>query len=167
MTERLRRPVIGVMGAGDEASGRDCALAEELGARLAGEGWIVLTGGRDAGVMAAASRGAKRVPGSLTIGILPSERGPAAPDVDVAVFTGMGNARNAINVLSSHVVVACGAAGPGTASEIALALKSGTPVVLLAPTAAARDYFATLGGQLVSANSVDEALGAVRRCLAP
>ena len=154
------------MGAGDEASTRDCALAEELGERLAGEGWIVLTGGRDAGVMAAATRGAKRVPGSLTIGILPSERGPAAPDVDVAVFTGMGNARNAINVLSSHVVVACGSGGRGTTSEIALALKSSTPVVWLAPTAAARDYFVTLGGQLASVDSVSDAIGAVRRYLA-
>jgi len=154
------------MGAGDEASEPDCALADELGERLAGEGWIVLTGGRDAGVMAAASRGAKRVPGSLTIGILPSERGPVASGIDVALFTGMGNARNVINVLSSHVVVGCGIAGPGTASEIALALKSGTPVVLLSATAAARDYFATLGGQLASVDSVADAIGAVRRYLA-
>ena len=42
----------------------------------------------------------------------------------------MGNARNCINVLSSHVVVAC-AGGTGTISEIALALKSGRPVILL------------------------------------
>jgi hypothetical protein len=51
--------------------------------------------------MAAANRGAKRVEGSLTIGILPCASGGVAPDVDVAVFTGMGNARDAINVLSS------------------------------------------------------------------
>ena len=42
----------------------------------------------------------------------------------------MGNARNCINVLSSHVVVAC-PGGSGTISEVALALKSSRPVVLM------------------------------------
>jgi predicted Rossmann-fold nucleotide-binding protein len=42
----------------------------------------------------------------------------------------MGNARNCINVLSSNVVVAC-PGGAGTISEIALALKSGRPVILM------------------------------------
>jgi uncharacterized protein (TIGR00725 family) len=67
--------------------------------------------------------------------------------VDVAVFTGLGDARNAINVLSSDVVVACGVEGPGTASEVALALKSGRPTVLLAPTPTAAAFFRTLVGQ--------------------
>jgi len=35
-----------------------------------------------------------------------------------------------INVLSSHVVIACGI-GPGTLSEIALALKFGKPLILM------------------------------------
>src|SRR6516225_3036296 len=48
-----RRPVIGVMGRGEGASPHDQALAEELGALLAARGWIVLCGGRDAGVMRA------------------------------------------------------------------------------------------------------------------
>jgi predicted Rossmann-fold nucleotide-binding protein len=42
----------------------------------------------------------------------------------------MGSARNVINVLSSHVVVAC-PGGSGTISEIALALKYGKTVILL------------------------------------
>ena len=45
-------------------------------------------------------------------------------------MTGMGNARNCINVLSSHVVVAC-RGGSGTISEVALALKSNRPVILM------------------------------------
>jgi len=161
-----RRPVIGVMGAGERASARDCALALRLGERLAERGWIVLTGGRPCGVMAAANRGAKRVAGSLTVGILPSAAGRVCADVDVAVFTGLGNARNAINVLSSCVVVACGAGGPGTASEVALALKSGKPVVLVAAPAAARAYFATLGGDLVCLDSAAEAVAAVADAIA-
>jgi hypothetical protein len=69
--------------------------------------------------------------------------------VDVAVFTGLGDARNAINVLSSDVVVACGIEGPGTASEVALALKAGRPTVLLAPAPTAAAFFRTLGGESV------------------
>jgi predicted Rossmann-fold nucleotide-binding protein len=43
------------------------------------------------------------------------------------IYTGSGNARNAFNILSAKLCVAVGG-GPGTLSEIALALKSGTPV---------------------------------------
>src|ERR1051325_1033109 len=130
-----RKPMIGIMGAGEDARPSDVALAERLGELVAREGYVVLTGGRDAGVMAAASRGAKRVGGSITVGVLPSSHkdGDESPFVDVVIRTGMGNARNAINVLSSDVVVACGAFGPGTASEAALALKSGRPLGRLAP----------------------------------
>jgi uncharacterized protein (TIGR00725 family) len=136
--ERMRRPVIGVMGAGEPSAGCLTA-ARELGRLLAERGWIVLTGGRPAGVMAAASAGAKEVPGSLTLGILPGTSG-AGPDVDVAVFTGMGDARNVINVLTSDVIVACGVEGPGTLSEVALALKAEKTVILLQSSEQARSF---------------------------
>ena len=88
------------------------------------------------------------MPGSLTIGILPTgPDGPVSAHVDVAVFTGVGDARNAINVLSGEVVVACGVEGPGTASEVALALTAGRPTVLLAPTPAASAFFRTVVGR--------------------
>jgi uncharacterized protein (TIGR00725 family) len=157
-----RRPVIGVMGAGESASDADSSLAEELGERIAREGWVLLSGGRNAGVMAAANRGAKRVADSLTVGILPSESGDVSPDVDVAVFTGMGNARNVINVLSSRVVIACGAGGAGTASEIALALKAGRPVILVIADPVAEAFFRKLGGALFVASSADEAVTLIK-----
>ncbi len=140
-----RRPVVGVMGAGEGASARDVHLAEALGELIASEGWVLLTGGRDAGVMRAASGGAKRVSGSIVIGVLPSDQGDVAPDVDVAIFTGLGNARNAVNILSSNVVVAVGVGGPGTASEAALALKAGRPLILLAPSPEANAFFNSIG----------------------
>ena len=134
------------MGAGEKASSRDVKLAEELGERAARAGWIVLTGGRNTGVMRAALAGAKRVEGSLTVGIVPGRgRAEVCPFADVAIATGMGEARNAVNVLSSDVVVACGAGGPGTASEAALALKAGKPLVLLAPSPEAAAFFSRLG----------------------
>ena len=148
-----RRPIIGIMGA-DQASSGSLAAARELGALVAERGWIVLTGGRPAGVMAAACAGAKQVRNSLTLGILPGADG-AGSDVDIAVFTAMGDARNTINVLTSDVVVACGVEGPGTASEISLAVKAGKPVILLAAAPAARVFFESLGtrGRLIGADA--------------
>ena len=108
----------------------------------------MLTGGRPAGVMEAASVGAKSVPGSLTVGILPSgPDGPVGAAVDIAVFTGVGEARNVINVLSSDVVVACGVEGAGTASEVALALKLARPTVLVAPSPEAAVFFRSIETQ--------------------
>jgi uncharacterized protein (TIGR00725 family) len=139
-----RRPVIGVMGASEPSPG-SLVVARRLGRLAAEAGWVVLTGGRPAGVMEAASAGAKSVPGSVTIGVLPSGReGPVSIYVDLAIFTGIGEARNAINVLSSDVVVACGVEGPGTASEVALALRLGRPTVLVAAAPAAAAFFQSI-----------------------
>jgi uncharacterized protein (TIGR00725 family) len=162
----MRRPIVGVMGAG-EPSPACLSAAHELGRLIAERGWILLTGGRPAGVMAAASAGAKQVPGSLTLGILPGVT-EAGPDVDLAVFTGMGDGRNIINVLTSDVVVACGVEGAGTASEVALALKSDKPVVLLAASPAARAFFASLRcrGKLLEAKTPGEVIRMIEADLA-
>ena len=139
-----RLPVIGVMGASEPSQGT-LAVAHRLGRLVAEAGWIVLTGGRPAGVMEAACAGAKSVPGGLTLGILPTGReGPVSAHVDLAIFTGVGEARNAINVLTSDVVVACGVEGPGTASEVALALRLGRPTVLVAAAPAAAAFFQSI-----------------------
>lgn len=126
----MQRPlIVGVMGGGDAAPD-DLAQAYRLGQQIARQGWVLLNGGRNAGIMAASARGAWDA-GGLTIGILPdADRRHASPYVQIPVLTGMGSARNAINVLTSDVVVAC-PGGAGTLSEIALALKHGRPVVLL------------------------------------
>lgn len=126
----MSKCIVGVMGAGENARSEDVANAYRLGELIAREGWVVLSGGRAAGVMEAVNRGAKSVPGSLTIGILPSRESVASEFVDVAIVTDLGNARNNVNVLSSHVVVVCGKGEAGTVSEIALALKARKPVVL-------------------------------------
>ena len=78
--------------------------------------------------MEAACRGA-RAAGATTVGILPgTSRREANPFVDVAIPTGMGEARNALVVRAADVLVAVGGEF-GTLAEIALALKAGTPVV--------------------------------------
>ncbi len=114
ITERKR--VVGVMG-GSTAGEKTCRMAEELGALIARRGWVLLNGGRNRGVMAASAKGAKAAGGTV-IGILPDRTSAkASPDLDYVVMTGMGDARNVINVLSSDEFVACPAA-LGTLSEI-------------------------------------------------
>lgn len=127
--DRKRKPVIGVMGGG--SVGEDvCALARDLGALIAGRGWVLLNGGRNAGVMAASAAGARGA-GGVVIGILPDpDTSRASPDLDYAIATGMGDARNLINVLSSDAIIAC-PGGAGTLSEVALALKNRKRVILL------------------------------------
>jgi uncharacterized protein (TIGR00725 family) len=78
--------------------------------------------------MEAACRGASEA-GGVSIGILPgSDRSAANRFVEVAIPTGLGEARNALVVRSADAVVAVGG-GYGTLSEIALALKAGKRVV--------------------------------------
>jgi uncharacterized protein (TIGR00725 family) len=88
----------------------------------------VLVCGGLGGVMEAACRGARRG-GGTTVGVLPGlDRRAANPHVDIALSTGLGEARNALVVRAVDAVVAVGG-GYGTLSEIALALKGGKPVV--------------------------------------
>jgi uncharacterized protein (TIGR00725 family) len=78
--------------------------------------------------MAAACQGAKAEVGT-TVGILPgADRSEANPFVDVAIATGLGEARNAIVVRAADAVIAV-SGGYGTLSEIGLALKMGRPVI--------------------------------------
>ena len=126
----MKKPlIIGVMGGGD-ASVEERENAYTLGALIARQGWVLLNGGRNTGVMDSSAQGASDQ-GGLTIGILPgSDSKNASQYIRIPIVTGIGNARNCINVLSSDVVVAC-PGGMGTLSEIALALKCGKPVILL------------------------------------
>ena len=131
------------MGPGDRATAEDLSNAYQLGTRIATEGWVLLTGGRQVGVMEAANQGAKKADG-LTVGILPTSDATVVSEaVDIAIVTDMGNARNNINVLSSDIVIACGM-GMGTASEIALALKNGKKVILLTDHQESQRFFRSL-----------------------
>jgi uncharacterized protein (TIGR00725 family) len=152
------RYVVGVMGPA-KAKKKDLDNARVLGEFIARRGWVVLTGGRNVGVMDAACEGAKRVGGSLTVGILPTAKDTVSRHVDVPIITEMGSGRNNINVLTSHVVVACGLSGSGTVSEVALAVKAGKPVILIDASPAEAAFFRRLGKRLVSvASSPEEAI---------
>lgn len=128
-----RKPrIVGIMGShyDDNASMDEAAI---LGAAIAERGHVLLSGG-GTGVMRAASEGAWRA-GGLVIGILPNDRerplaGYPNGFIDIPIYTGMYEARNVINAKTPHLIIAL-AGGPGTLSEMALALKGGTPVIAL------------------------------------
>jgi len=122
--------VIGVMGS-HRGDTRTLEEAYRVGEGIAKRGHILLTGG-GGGTMRAASEGARKA-GGLVVAVLPSERHYPAKGypndfVDIPIYTGLSDARNAINAKTPDVLVAL-RGGLGTLSEIALALKSGTPVI--------------------------------------
>lgn len=137
-----RLPIVGVMGSGTE---EHRARSEPLGRWLAEMGAHLLTGG-GGGVMAAVSEAFASVAerrGSV-IGVLPSDAdrdraksGYPNGWVEIPIRTHLpltGDrglepmSRNHINVMSSDVLVAL-PGGPGTGSEVALALRYGRPIV--------------------------------------
>ena len=140
--------IVGVMGPGETANHEDITAARRLGELIAQQGWVTLTGGRAVGVMEAALEGAKHA-GGLTVGVLPHENAEQASSAaDIRIVTGMGAARNLVNVLSSSVVFVCGLS-TGTASEVALALKTKRPTILLNATSDAARFWQSLDESLV------------------
>jgi uncharacterized protein (TIGR00725 family) len=119
-------PYVAVCGP-DPASAEAERQAERAGRLLARAGAVVVCGGHG-GVMEAASRGASSEGGTV-IGILPGmDRREGNPHLTVAIPTGLGELRNALIVRAADALIAVGGAF-GTLSEIALALKTGVPVV--------------------------------------
>ncbi len=152
----MKKTIIGVMGPGNGATSTDLKNAYKLGELIAESSWVLLTGGRNVGVMDAASRGAKAANG-LTIGILPSnDLNGISEAIDIPIITDMGNSRNNINVLSSDVIIACGM-GAGTASEIALAIKNHKTVILLNNHPESQTFFTSLSPELVFVVNTPEA----------
>ncbi len=151
------------------ASAAETDAAHAVGAAVAADGHVVVTGGRG-GIMAAATRGAAGV-GGVTLALLPDRHGDPVPHdaastvATVVVPTGLGESRNALVVAAADVVVAVGGAW-GTLSEIALAARAGTPVVVLDGWDLADAGRRTGGDPLVRVATADDAVTAVRGLLA-
>lgn len=159
----MRRALIGVMGSA-RATEEECSAAHVLGKLIAEAGWNLMCGGRPMGIMESAARGAHEA-GGLVVGILPGYSDAdkdASTYLDVVVLTGMGDAgRNSINAITSKVMVVC-RGGASTVSELAMALTSGRPVVLMGwddPIPLFPKYVAS--GQLRAVSTPEEARDAV------
>lgn len=120
---------VAVCGPG-ECTEREWDRAHETGRLLAARGAVVVCGGLG-GVMAAAAAGARSAGGTV-VGVLPAaDRAAAAPDLSVALPTGLGQARDNVIVNAADAVIVVGGSW-GTLSELALALRRGAvPVVQL------------------------------------
>lgn len=114
-----------------EADAATLADAVRVAESLARRHVVVLTGG-GGGVMGAAAEGAVRGGGSA-VGLLPGlERAEGSAAHGVLLPTGLGELRNGLLVRSADVVVSIGCSW-GTLSEMALAVKTGVPLVALRP----------------------------------
>ncbi len=154
------------MGPGENATPDDNELAYDLGRAIAKEGWITLTGGRSFGVMDAALKGATEE-GGLTIGILPGDNDKnSSQHAQIKIITSMGSGRNYISVLSSHLVVVLGMAA-GTASEVALALKSRKKIILLNQDEITIRFFKNMGSyNVLVSKTVEETVKYIKDYLA-
>jgi uncharacterized protein (TIGR00725 family) len=122
----MRQSYVAVVGAAI-ATDEETTWAEEVGRRLAESGAVLVCGGLG-GVMDAAARGCEAA-GGISVGILPGDfRAGASTHLTVTLPSGLGEARNTLVVRAADVVIAIGGEF-GTLSEIAFALKMGTPVV--------------------------------------
>ena len=112
--------------------------------------------------MLGASKGAC-LSGGMVIGILPNDRNQILPGypnayVTIPIYTGLGDARNVINAITPDVIVAL-KGSYGTLSEIALALKAGTPVIGLDA------WSETFSRQIISTRTVAETMFAISHLL--
>jgi uncharacterized protein (TIGR00725 family) len=121
--------LVAVCGPGGDVAAEVVEAAERVGTLLAAAGVDVVTGGLD-GVMAAAARGA-RAAGGRAIGVLPGSDARTGNEyLSVALATGLGQLRNGLVVGAADAVIAVGGSW-GTLSEIALAVRTAKPVVVI------------------------------------
>ena len=148
----MHKPVVGVMGASandaltEPEKLRLKELAERLGAALAREGCILVTGATTGlpDLVAKAFRNC----GGFALGISPaqdqrehSERyGLPKDGADVIVYTGFGyKGRNVINIRSAEVVIIFGGA-TGTLNEFTIAYDEGKIIGILEGSGGVADH---------------------------
>jgi uncharacterized protein (TIGR00725 family) len=158
------RARIAVIGSSGKIASNIEEIAASTGREVAKAGAILITGGRD-GVMEAASRGAKRE-GGLTVGILgDSTLEYANPYLEVAITTGLGYARNFVNICTSDAVISISGAG-GTLSELGFAISLDKLIILIEGTGGVTDMIAqglhVIGGsKIMKAESAEDAVGMI------
>lgn len=124
-----RKAIIAVIGGGSTASEEGLVLAEEVGFLIARADAVLVCGGLN-GVMEAAAKGAKRG-GGTTIGVLPTgNKADANEFIDLPIATAMSTARNLIIVRTADAIIAINGSY-GTLSEMAHAFDLGKTVFAL------------------------------------
>jgi len=148
----MRKPVVGVMGASandalsEAEASRVKALAEKLGAAVANQECILVTGATT-GLPDLVAR-AFRMNGGFALGISPAENrrdhlerfGLPEDGADVIVYTGFGyKGRNVINVRAADIVLIVGGA-TGTLNEFTIAYDEGKIIGVLEGSGGVTDH---------------------------
>ncbi|MCP5462111.1 MAG: TIGR00725 family protein [bacterium] len=122
----MRKKQIVVIG-NHNATEVQASTAYSIGVYVAKKKFALICGGRG-GVMESAARGAVEN-GGLVIGILPDDTFAAANQFcSIVLPTGIGYARNSMNVLAADLVISIGGE-KGTLTELAYAWHYGKPIV--------------------------------------
>jgi len=120
---------IAVIGRDLHADNELLKEAEKVGRLIAEKGAVLICGGHG-GIMRAAAKGAKSA-GGITGGILPEVDKPKVNEyIDLAIPTGVNQARNMTIALAADVVIAL-AGGVGTLSEMCFAYIYHKPIIAL------------------------------------
>jgi uncharacterized protein (TIGR00725 family) len=148
----MRKPVVGVMGASENDAltesekTRVKELAENLGATLAQQGCILVTGATT-GLPELAAKAFRRR-GGFALGVSPAQDQKehleryGLPDdgADVIIYTGFGfKGRNVINVRSADLVIIVGGA-TGTLNEFTIAYDEGKIIGVLEGSGGVADH---------------------------
>ncbi|MHC4953098.1 MAG: SLOG cluster 4 domain-containing protein [Planctomycetota bacterium] len=157
----MRSRLIAVVGSGGKSPPAVLEQAEALGAALVKAGFGIVTGGRD-GVQEAVCRGAVRKRGKAAspplVGILSGYDVTAGHAyLDVALPTGLGQARHALIASCGEVLICVGGA-TGALAEVALARKIGRPVIALSATGGTAGLVAKTFDSVQAVATVDEAI---------
>ena len=147
----MDRPKVGVMGSADDAlstaeRSRLGDLAEKLGAALAQQNCVVVTGATT-GLPHLVSSAARKH-GALTVGVSPATNheehlkryGMPEDGAEILIYTGFGfKGRNVVNVRSSDIVLIFGGA-TGTLNEFTIAYDEGKVIGVLEGSGGIADH---------------------------
>jgi uncharacterized protein (TIGR00725 family) len=148
----IRKPVVGVMGASandalsEEVASRLKSLAEKLGAAIAQQECILITGATT-GLPHLVAK-AFRMNGGFAVGISPAENHREhlgryrLPDdgADVIIYTGFGyKGRNVVNVRAADIALIVGGA-TGTLNEFTIAYDEGKIIGVLEDSGGVADH---------------------------
>ncbi|MCU0848164.1 MAG: TIGR00725 family protein [Spirochaetes bacterium] len=154
----MRKRQVVIIGSSSDSGHMEEAY--QIGRRVAEMGCVLISGGRG-GIMSAASRGAREC-GGITVGILPSEEMDEANEFcSIVIPTGIGYARNSMNILSGDIIIAM-EGGAGTLTELAYAWQYGKTVICCTFCGGWSRIFAEIspdqraGSRLLTAASLDQ-----------
>jgi hypothetical protein len=177
LARRSLRQVIGVIGGSTIETPEISFVARQLGSLIIEEGYSIVCGGLG-GVMEEVCKGAfkrREKLGSknlgVIVGILPgTDPNEANPYLDIAIPTGIGQARNVIVVLAADAVVAVNG-GSGTLSEMALGWQFHKPLIALKTTGGWAEQLANQAldnkrsDSIIGANTPKEVIQLLRKLL--